>query len=119
MIQTISVCTCTCMFTVSMCNKRWDTLCKACVYAPMYVLCNFIRYAMYLKVRHLWDVLGCLFSFNCSLSDHKEQLWVWEYQTEEGSHDLFMDIGEEIRFRVVEEQFVDTVPTDGGYRSLQ
>lgn len=39
---------------------------------------------------------------------------MWEYQTEEGSHDLFMDIGEEIRFRVVEERFVDTIPTDGG-----
>lgn len=44
--------------------------------------------------------------------DHKEQLWVWEYQTEDGNHDLFMDSGEEIRFRVVEEQFVDTIPTD-------
>uniref|UniRef100_A0A8C3XYB6 DNA-directed RNA polymerase subunit n=1 Tax=Catharus ustulatus TaxID=91951 RepID=A0A8C3XYB6_CATUS len=40
-----------------------------------------------------------------------EQVWVWEYETEEGAHDLYMDIGEEIRFRVVDETFVDTSPT--------
>lgn len=38
-------------------------------------------------------------------------MWVWEYETEEGAHDLYMDIGEEIRFRVVDESFVDTSPT--------
>lgn len=38
-------------------------------------------------------------------------MWVWEYETEEGAHDLYMDIGEEIRFRVVDETFVDTSPT--------
>ncbi|XP_064618120.1 DNA-directed RNA polymerase III subunit RPC8-like [Liolophura sinensis] len=42
--------------------------------------------------------------------DEAEQLWVWEYETEDGKHDLFMDPGEEIRFRVVEEIFVDTTP---------
>lgn len=36
---------------------------------------------------------------------------MWEYETEEGAHDLYMDIGEEIRFRVVDETFVDTSPT--------
>ncbi|KAK7502295.1 hypothetical protein BaRGS_00006248, partial [Batillaria attramentaria] len=41
----------------------------------------------------------------------KEQLWAWEYDTEEGKHDLYLDIGEEIRFRVMEEKFVDTTPT--------
>ena len=35
---------------------------------------------------------------------------MWEYPTEEGSHDLFMDPGEEIRFRVTSEIFVDTSP---------
>lgn len=43
--------------------------------------------------------------------DDKEQLWAWEYETDDGKHDLFMDIGEEIRFRVVDETFVDTTPT--------
>lgn len=44
-------------------------------------------------------------------SDDMEQVWVWEYETEEGAHDLYMDTGEEIRFRVVDESFVDTSPT--------
>lgn len=39
--------------------------------------------------------------------DEKEQLWVWHYE----GHELFMDSGEEIRFRVVDEQFVDTSPS--------
>ncbi|XP_064406557.1 DNA-directed RNA polymerase III subunit RPC8-like [Halichondria panicea] len=43
--------------------------------------------------------------------DPKEQLWVWEYESEGEKHDMFMDIDEEIRFRVVEEVFVDTSPT--------
>ena len=30
-------------------------------------------------------------------SDEGEQLWVWQYETEDGKHDLFMDVGEEIR----------------------
>ena len=41
-------------------------------------------------------------------------MWVWEYETEEGAHDLYMDTGEEIRFRVVDESFVDTSPTGPG-----
>ncbi|KAG8556667.1 hypothetical protein GDO81_018163 [Engystomops pustulosus] len=43
--------------------------------------------------------------------DEAEQVWVWEYVTEEGAHDLYMDIGEDIRFRVVDETFIDTSPT--------
>lgn len=39
-----------------------------------------------------------------------EQLWVWEYETEEGTHDLFMDINEDIRFRVIDEEFADLTP---------
>ena len=38
------------------------------------------------------------------------QVWVWDYPTEEGSHPLFMDPGEEIRFRVTTETFVDCSP---------
>ncbi|KAK9978643.1 hypothetical protein ABG768_020386 [Culter alburnus] len=43
--------------------------------------------------------------------DEAEQVWVWEYETDEGTHDLYMDQGEEIRFRVVDEVFIDTSPT--------
>lgn len=48
---------------------------------------------------------------NHSCSDEAEQVWVWEYETDEGAHDLYMDQGEEIRFRVTDEVFVDTSPT--------
>nr|CAG4641197.1 EOG090X0DHL [Eulimnadia texana] len=43
--------------------------------------------------------------------DENEHLWLWEYQTDEGKHDLYMDVGEEIRFRVIAETFTDTTPT--------
>ncbi len=46
-----------------------------------------------------------------NISDEEEQLWVWEYETDEGTHDLFMDINEEIRFRVIDESFTDLTPT--------
>ncbi|XP_030757786.1 DNA-directed RNA polymerase III subunit RPC8 [Sitophilus oryzae] len=40
-----------------------------------------------------------------------EQAWVWEYDTGDGSkHDLFMDSGESIRFRVTAEIFTETCP---------
>ncbi|KAL3207958.1 hypothetical protein MRX96_039381 [Rhipicephalus microplus] len=42
--------------------------------------------------------------------DEKEQLWVWLYESEGKVNDLYMDLGEEIRFRVVGEVFVDTTP---------
>ncbi len=39
---------------------------------------------------------------------------MWEYETDDGSkHSMFMDIEEEVRFRVVEEMFVDTSPSSG------
>uniref|UniRef100_A0A4W5RY89 DNA-directed RNA polymerase subunit n=1 Tax=Hucho hucho TaxID=62062 RepID=A0A4W5RY89_9TELE len=43
--------------------------------------------------------------------DEAEQVWVWEYETDEGAHDLYMDQGEDIRFRVTDEVFLDTSPT--------
>lgn len=43
--------------------------------------------------------------------DEAEQVWVWEYPSEDGHVDLFMDSGEEVRFRVTAEQFVDTSPS--------
>lgn len=43
--------------------------------------------------------------------DEAEQVWMWEYETDEGAHDLYMDQGEEIRFRVMDEVFIDTSPT--------
>ncbi|XP_077490494.1 RNA polymerase III subunit H [Amblyomma americanum] len=42
--------------------------------------------------------------------DEAEQLWVWQYESDDGKHDMFMDLGEQIRFRVVGETFVDTSP---------
>lgn len=36
---------------------------------------------------------------------------MWEYETDEGAHDLYMDQGEDIRFRVTDEVFLDTSPT--------
>lgn len=47
--------------------------------------------------------------------DEAESVWVWEYPTEEeeegGHHDLFMDAGEKVRFKVTNETFVDTGPS--------
>lgn len=44
--------------------------------------------------------------------DETEQVWVWEYDMGDGEkHDLFMDIGETIRFRVTAEVFKETCPT--------
>ena len=44
--------------------------------------------------------------------DESDQVWVWEYPNDDGGHhDLFMDAGEDIRFRVTSENFVDTSPS--------
>lgn len=43
--------------------------------------------------------------------DEKEQLFIWQYEAGDSVHDLFIDIGEEIRFRVVKESFLDTNPS--------
>ncbi|XP_034944115.1 DNA-directed RNA polymerase III subunit RPC8 [Chelonus insularis] len=51
---------------------------------------------------------------NPSRFDQTEQAWVWEYDTGDGEkHDLFMDAGEPIRFRVVSETFMETLPISG------
>lgn len=43
--------------------------------------------------------------------DEAEQAWVWEYPLDDGSkHDLFMDVGEPIKFRVSREIFEETSP---------
>nr|CAH0102580.1 unnamed protein product [Daphnia galeata] len=51
---------------------------------------------------------------NNSKFDEKEHTWVWEYESEDGKHELFMDTGEEIRFKVIEECFIDTTPSAPG-----
>lgn len=46
--------------------------------------------------------------------EEAEQAWVWEYPVEDGEqdkHDLFMDVGEPIKFRVIGEEFVESEPT--------
>ncbi|KAL1518249.1 hypothetical protein ABEB36_001898 [Hypothenemus hampei] len=41
-----------------------------------------------------------------------EQAWMWEYDTGDGNkHNLFMDSGDCIRFRVTAETFTETAPT--------
>jgi DNA-directed RNA polymerase III subunit RPC8 len=45
--------------------------------------------------------------------EEAEQAWVWEYPIDDGQskHDLFMDVGETIKFRVIDEEFVENEPT--------
>ncbi|XP_017771169.1 PREDICTED: DNA-directed RNA polymerase III subunit RPC8 [Nicrophorus vespilloides] len=44
--------------------------------------------------------------------DETEQAWIWEYDLGDGEkHDLFMDAGETVRFRVTAETFKETCPT--------
>ena len=45
--------------------------------------------------------------------DEREQLFIWQYDTGDSVHDLYLDIGELIRFKVVGENFVDTTPMSG------
>lgn len=59
---------------------------------------------MLISIQRLWLLTSIT-------SDEAEQVWLWEYETDEGAHDLYMDQGEEIRFRVADEVFVDTSPT--------
>lgn len=42
--------------------------------------------------------------------EETEQAWVWEYPTEDGHHDLYMDIGEPVKFRVSGETFEESSP---------
>lgn len=44
--------------------------------------------------------------------EEAEQAWVWEYPTgnEGEKHDLFMDIGEMIKIRVIDEEFTECEP---------
>ncbi|XP_049295625.1 DNA-directed RNA polymerase III subunit RPC8 [Anopheles funestus] len=43
--------------------------------------------------------------------EEAEQAWVWEYPLEDGNtHDLYMDIGESIKFRVSGEVFEESSP---------
>lgn len=66
---------------------------------------QYVLYEHDYTIRHLHTV--CVF---LCFSVEAEQLWVWEYETEDGTHDLFMDINEEIRFRVIDEEFIDLTP---------
>lgn len=44
--------------------------------------------------------------------DETEQAWIWEYDVGDGSkHDLFMDPGEPIRFKIISENFTEINPT--------
>jgi len=45
--------------------------------------------------------------------DEREQIWIWEYKTEDDDevHEMYMDKGESIKFRVTGEVFNDITPT--------
>ena len=45
--------------------------------------------------------------------EENESVWVWEYPVEDGHHDMFLDPGEQIRFRVVSETFTGITTTQG------
>ncbi len=47
-------------------------------------------------------------TLNLSSSDETEQLWVWQYETDEDKHDLFMDVGEEIRWDSIPDSFLES-----------
>jgi hypothetical protein len=54
--------------------------------------------------------LVSLLPFNFK-SNAEEAVWIWKVEGEEGEyHDLYLDKGEEIRFRVEREVFVDIGP---------
>lgn len=42
--------------------------------------------------------------------DDAEQVWIWEYDNNGDKHDLFMDQGEPVKFRVTAETFVESSP---------
>ena len=42
--------------------------------------------------------------------EQSEQAWVWEYPVSEGKHDLYMDVGETIKIRVIDEEFIESEP---------
>ncbi len=43
--------------------------------------------------------------------DEREQLFMWLYDTGESTHELFVDIDEDIRFKVKDDMFHDTTPS--------
>ena len=50
--------------------------------------------------------------------DDSESVWIWEYPLEDNEHhDLFMDAGEQIRFRVISESFVDSGPAKKSHKA--
>lgn len=53
-----------------------------------------------------------------------DQTWTWEFQDKGRSHALLLEIGEQVRFRVHGEEFVDVSPhgpsqAAGGHQSVQ
>jgi DNA-directed RNA polymerase III subunit RPC8 len=42
--------------------------------------------------------------------EEAEQAWIWEYPLDEGKHDLYMDIGAPVKFRVSGETFEESSP---------
>ncbi|XP_065212098.1 DNA-directed RNA polymerase III subunit RPC8 [Planococcus citri] len=42
--------------------------------------------------------------------DEEEQAWIWEYENLGQKHNLYMDVGEKIKFRIMNELFMETSP---------
>ena len=70
-----------------------------------------VRYSVCNNFVHNQIIRSCACFALMFASDDDEQLWVWEYETDDGSHDLFMDANEPIRFRVIDEEFIDMTPS--------
>jgi len=53
--------------------------------------------------------------------DEAGQLWIWKYEEEEGAEasNAYLELGEEIRFRITEEIFVDTTPVGPNLANIE
>lgn len=46
-------------------------------------------------------------------SDDKEGLWIWKYELDDGTvHNLYIEIGEIIKFKVIREEFNEIMPNE-------
>ena len=49
-----------------------------------------------------------LFTYLCLQSDNNERVWIWNYE----GNQMYMDINEPIRIRVLGEKFMDVPPVE-------
>ena len=75
-----------CLFVVVFSNLQWMKTCSS----------FFVTSFLPKMERREWVCVHRIF-LDLLSSNEKEQLWAWEYMTDDGKHDLYIDIGEEIR----------------------